>query len=289
MKFGIWADELHRQYERLLHAKKNVCVGMMDGAVGTTAALKEDGWEIHKKTSKILGLTPASITNQVVQRDNHVEFIMVLANIATTLDKIGVEIRSLQRTEIMEVGEFFDPEKQVGSSTMPHKMNPITAERICGISRIIRSYVVAAMENNPLWHERDLTNSSCERIMFPEACILTDYILNLTIKLMNNLVFYEENIEKNLNLTNGLIMAERMMAELTRKGMGKLTAYGIVRECAIKANKEDKLLSDLILANEDASKYLTEKDIEEIMDPHTYLGSTSIIIDELLESSKNWF
>ena len=289
MKFGIWADELHRQYVRLLNAKENVCVGMMDGAVGTTAALGEEGLLIHKKTSEILGLKPASITNQVVQRDNHLEFIMVLANIATTLDKIGIEIRSLQRTELIEVGEFFDPEKQVGSSTMPHKMNPITAERICGVSRIIRSYVVAAMENNPLWHERDLTNSSCERIIFPESCILTDYILQLTIKVMNNLIFYEDNIENNLNLTNGLIMAERLMAELTRKGMGKLTAYGVVRKCAITAKRENKLLSELILADEEASKFLTEVDVEEIMDPHTYLGSSDTIISELLEDSKNWF
>lgn len=289
MKFGIWADELHRQYVRLLNAKENVCVGMMDGAVGTTAALGEEGLLIHKKTSEILGLKPASITNQVVQRDNHLEFIMVLANIATTLDKIGIEIRSLQRTELIEVGEFFDPEKQVGSSTMPHKMNPITAERICGVSRIIRSYVVAAMENNPLWHERDLTNSSCERIIFPESCILTDYILQLTIKVMNNLIFYEDNIESNLNLTNGLIMAERLMAELTRKGMGKLTAYGVVRKCAITAKRENKLLSELILADEEASKFLTEADVEEIMDPHTYLGSSDTIISELLEDSKNWF
>ena len=132
MKFGIWADELHRQYVRLENARANVCVGMMDGAVGTTAALGEQGWEIHKTVAEILGLPAARITNQVVQRDNHVEFISVLANIASTLDKIALEIRSLQRTELMEVGEFFDPEKQVGSSTMPHKMNPITAERICG-------------------------------------------------------------------------------------------------------------------------------------------------------------
>ena len=289
MKFGIWADELHRQYERLKHAEGNVCIGMMDGAVGTTAALGEQGWEIHKTVAEILGLPAATITNQVVQRDNHVEFISVLANIASTLDKIGLEIRSLQRTELMEVGEYFDPEKQVGSSTMPHKMNPITAERICGVARIIKSYVNAALDNNPLWHERDLTNSSCERIMFPESCILTDYILNLTIKLMNNLIFYDENIERNLNLTNGLIMAERLMAELTRAGMGKQTAYGIVRKNAIKANKEKLLLGELILEDEEVQKYLTEDDVEKIMDPHTYVGSISIIIDELLEKSKDWF
>ena len=289
MKFAIWADELHRQYDRLLHAKENVCLGMMDGAVGTTAALGTQGWEVHKKVSEILGLKPAPITNQVLQRDNHVEFVATLANIATTLSKIALEVRNLQRTEIQELGEFFDPEKQVGSSTMPHKMNPITAERICGVARIVKSYVNAAMENNPLWHERDLTNSSCERIMFPEACILTDYILNLTIKLMNNLIFYDENIERNLNFTNGLIMAERLMAELTRAGMGKQTAYGVARKNAIKANKEKLLLADLILENPDASQFLTKEDVERIMDPHTYIGSAPIIVDEIIESSKDWF
>ena len=289
MKFGLWADELHRQYVRLNNAKENVCIGMMDGAVGTTAALGEQGWEIHKTVAEILGLPAATITNQVVQRDNHVEFISVLANIASTLDKIALEIRSLQRTEIMEVGEYFDPEKQVGSSTMPHKMNPITAERICGVARIVKSYVNAALDNNPLWHERDLTNSSCERIMFPESCILTDYILNLTIKLMTNLVFYDENIERNLNLTNGLIMAERLMAELTRAGMGKQTAYGIVRKNAIKANKEKLLLGELILKDEEVQKYLNKEDVDKIMDPHTYTGSIPTIIDELLEKSKDWF
>lgn len=289
MKFAIWADEMHRHLERLDIAKKHLCVGMMTGAVGTAAALKEDGWDVHKKTSEILGLEPALITNQVVQRDNHAEFMMVMANIATTLDKIALEIRNLQRTELMELGESFDPKKQVGSSTMPHKMNPITAERICGVSRVIRSYVVAAMENNPLWHERDLTNSSCERIIFPEACILTDYILNLTIKLMNNLIFYPENIEKNLNLTNGLIMAERLMAELTRSGLGKQTAYSLVRECAIKANQENKLLSDVILSRDEIDGYLTEEDIEKIMNPNTYIGSSKTIVETVLDSSKNWF
>lgn len=289
MKFGLWADEMHRQYERVDHAEKNVCVAMLDGAVGTTAALGEQGWEIHKIVAEILELPAASITNQVVQRDNHVEFIMALANVASTLDKIALEIRNLQRTEIMEVGEYFDPEKQMGSSTMPHKMNPITAERICGVARIVKSFVNAALDNNPLWHERDLTNSSCERIMFPESCILTDYILNLTIKLISNLVFYDENIERNLNLTNGLIMAERLMAELTRSGMGKQTAYGIVRKNAIKANKENKLLGNLILEDPEVQKYLTEEYVKEIMNPHTYIGSSKTIIKELLEKSKEWF
>ena len=289
MKFALWADELKRQFDRLGQARKNLCVSMMDGAVGTTAALGEIGWDVHKIVARILGLPPARITNQVVQRDNHLEFMMVMANISTTLDKIALEIRNLQRTELMEVGEYFDPEKQVGSSTMPHKMNPITAERICGVSRVVRSYVVGTMENNPLWHERDLTNSSAERIMFPESCILTDYILNLTIKLMSNLVFHNDNIERNLNLTNGLIMAERLMADLTRAGMGKQTAYGIVRECAIKANQTGMPLRNVILAKEEVKEFLSEEDVDEIMNPHTYIGSSEKIIDEVLESSKNWF
>ncbi|PKL66863.1 MAG: adenylosuccinate lyase [Methanobacteriales archaeon HGW-Methanobacteriales-1] len=289
MKFALWADEMHRQIERLDSCQKRLCVGMMTGAVGTTAALGEEGLQIHEKVSEILGLEAVSISNQVVQRDNHAEFMMVMANLATTLDKIALEVRNLQRTEIMELGEDFDPEKQVGSSTMPHKMNPITAERICGVSRVVRSYVVAAMENNPLWHERDLTNSSCERIIFPEACILTDYILNLSLKLMGNLVFYPENIERNLNLTNGLIMAERLMAELTRKGMGRQTAYGLVRECAIKANKEQKLLSDIILARSELDGYLTPADVEEIMDPHTYIGSAVLSVEKIINLSEDWF
>lgn len=289
MKFALWADEMHRQMERLDACQKRLCVGMMTGAVGTTAALGEEGLQVHEKVSEILGLEPVSISNQVVQRDNHAEFMMVMANVATTLDKIALEVRNLQRTEIMELGEDFDPEKQVGSSTMPHKMNPITAERICGVSRVVRSYVVAAMENNPLWHERDLTNSSCERIIFPEACILTDYILNLSLKLMGNLVFYPENIERNLNLTNGLIMAERLMAELTRKGMGRQTAYALVRECAIKANKEQELLSDVILARSELEGYLTPEDVQEIMDPHTYIGSAVLSVEKIIKLSKDWF
>lgn len=289
MKMALWADEMHRQIERLDACEKRLCVGMMTGAVGTTAALGEEGLQIHEKVSEILGLEAVLISNQVVQRDNHAEFMMVMANVATTLDKIALEIRNLQRTEIMELGEKFDPEKQVGSSTMPHKMNPITAERICGVSRVVRSYVVAAMENNPLWHERDLTNSSCERIIFPEACILTDYILNLSLKLMGNLVFYPENIEANLNLTNGLIMAERLMAELTRKGMGRQTAYGVVRECAIKANKEKILLSEVILSKDEVKGYLSEEDVEEIMNPHTYIGSAVMTVEKVLSASKDWF
>jgi adenylosuccinate lyase len=289
MKFALWADELHRQIERLHECENRLCVGMMTGAVGTTAALGSDGLAVHRKFSETLSLRPVLISNQVVQRDNHAEFIMDLANTASTLDKMALEIRNLQRTEIKEIGESFDPEKQVGSSTMPHKMNPITAERICGISRIIRAYVTPALENNPLWHERDLTNSSCERIMLPESCILTDYLLKLSLKLFKNLVFYPENIEKNLNLTNGLIMAERVMAELTRRGAGRQTAYAMVRKCALKANQQNLGLEEVILAQDDIRQYLSTEEVQEIMNPHTYLGSGVKIVENVLEEAETWF
>jgi adenylosuccinate lyase len=289
MKFAIWADELHRQINRLDQCSERLCVGMMTGAVGTTAALGVEGLDVHKKVSKLLGLKPVLISNQVVQRDAHAEFIMDLANIASTLEKMALEIRNLQRTELDEVGESFDPQKQVGSSTMPHKMNPITAERICGISRVIRAYVAPALQNNPLWHERDLTNSSCERIILPESCMLTDYIIKLSLKLFNNLVFKPENIERNLNLSHGLIMAERVMAELTRKGVGRQTSYALVRVCALDANEKGIGLKEVISSSAEVTKYLSSEEIDEIMDPHTYIGSAVQMIDNVLAESKRWF
>jgi adenylosuccinate lyase len=289
MKFALWADELHRQIQRIDEAEGRLCRGMMTGAVGTTAALGTEGLAVHLKLSENLGLEPVLISNQVVQRDNHAELIMILANLASTLEKMALEVRNLQRTEIKEIGESFDPAKQVGSSTMPHKMNPITAERICGISRVIRAYVIPALENNPLWHERDLTNSSCERIIFPESFLLTDYILLLTQRLFNNLVFYDKNIEFNLNITHGLIMAERVMAELTRKGAGRQTAYALVRKCSVEANQNDKRLEDIISHDHEILKYLSLEDISEIMDPHTYLGSAVEIVENVLDESDKWF
>lgn len=289
MKFAIWADELHRQINRLDECSERLCVGMMTGAVGTTAALGTEGLAVHKKVSQLLGLKPVLISNQVVQRDAHAEFIMDLANIASTLEKMALELRNLQRTELDEVGESFDPRKQVGSSTMPHKMNPITAERICGISRVIRAYVAPALQNNPLWHERDLTNSSCERIILPESCMLTDYIIKLSLKLFKNLVFKPDNIEKNLNLSHGLIMAERVMAELTRKGVGRQTAYALVRVCSLDAVEKGIGLKEVISSNKEVTKYLSPDEITEIMDPHTYIGSAVLMVDNVLAESKLWF
>ena len=288
MKFAIYIDELTRQLERLDLTEEHVCVGMMTGAVGTTAALGETGYEIHMRVSEILGLNPVHISNQVVQRDNHAEYVMTLANLCSTLEKMALEVRNLQRTELSEVGEKFDPEKQMGSSTMPHKRNPITGERICGVSRVVKSYVNAALQNNPLWHERDLTNSSCERIILPESAILTDYILNLSIKLFSKLDFYDENIERNLNASNGLVMAERFMSQLTQKGMGRQSAYALVRRCAMDAYAENTGLREMVSKQEEILKYMSQEEIDEILDPHTYLGSSDKFVDNVIEYAQKF-
>ena len=288
MKFAIYIDELTRQLERLDLTEEHVCVGMMTGAVGTTAALGETGYEIHMRVSEILGLNPVHISNQVVQRDNHAEYVMTLANLCSTLEKMALEVRNLQRTELSEVGEKFDPEKQMGSSIMPHKRNPITGERICGVSRVVKSYVNAALQNNPLWHERDLTNSSCERIILPESAILTDYILNLSIKLFSKLDFYDENIERNLNASNGLVMAERFMSQLTQKGMGRQSAYALVRRCAMDAYAENTGLREMVSKQEEILKYMSQEEIDEILDPHTYLGSSDKFVDNVIEYAQKF-
>ena len=288
MKFAIYIDELTRQLERLDLTKEHVCVGMMTGAVGTTAALGETGYDIHMRVSEILGLNPVHISNQVVQRDNHAEYVMTLANLCSTLEKMALEVRNLQRTELSEVGEKFDPEKQMGSSTMPHKRNPITGERICGVARVVKSYVNAALQNNPLWHERDLTNSSCERIILPESAILTDYILNLSIKLFSKLDFYEENIERNLNASNGLVMAERFMSKLTQKGMGRQSAYALVRRCAMDAYAENTGLREMVSKQEEILKYMSLEEIDETLDPHTYLGSSNKFVDNVIEYAEKF-
>ncbi|RAP51622.1 MAG: adenylosuccinate lyase [Methanosphaera sp. rholeuAM270] len=288
MKFAIYIDELTRQIERLNLTKEHVCVGMMTGAVGTTAALGDVGFDIHVRVSEILGLNPVHISNQVVQRDNHAEYVMTLANLCSTLEKMALEVRNLQRTELMEVGEKFDPEKQMGSSTMPHKRNPITGERICGVSRVVKSYVNAALQNNPLWHERDLTNSSCERIILPESAILTDYILNLSIKLFSKLDFYEDNIERNLNASNGLVMAERFMSKLTQKGMGRQSAYALVRRCAMDAYAENTGLREMVSKEDAILEYMSMDEIDEILDPHTYLGSSNKFVDNVIENAQKF-
>ncbi len=281
LRFGIWASEIHRHIERLDQLMPRATAGKMSGAVGTQAAFGKKGIAIQKKTMDILGIEAADVSNQIVQRDRHAEFVMWMANTVTTLDKICIEIRSLARSEIAEVEESFG-KKQVGSSTMPHKRNPIKSEQVCGLARIVRSMVEPELLNNTLWDERDLTNSSCERIVFPESCVLTDHVIRLTTTIIQNLRLYPENIRKNLELLKGLNMGEAIMMELSKKGVGRQEAHELVRQCAMSARESGIHMKDVLLGNETVSTYMTENEILQVMNPENYIGTAVEQVESLV-------
>ncbi len=285
LRFAIWASEIDRHMIRLDELAQRATAGKMSGAVGTQAAFGKKGVEIQKKTMEFLGIEPADVSSQIIQRDRHAEFVMWMANTVTTLDKICIEVRSLARSEIAEVEESFG-KKQVGSSTMPHKRNPIKSEQVCGLARIVRAMIEPALLNNTLWDERDLTNSSCERVVFPESCVLTDHVIRLTTEIIKNLRFYPDNIRRNLNLLNGLNMGEAVMIELSKKGVGRQEAHEIVRQCAMLARERGIHMKDALLMNETVSKYMTEGEILQIMTPDNYIGTAVEQVESLVAKLK---
>ena len=272
LRFAIWASEIGRHIERLNEIRPRVAVGQMTGAVGTQASLGNKGIEVQETMMSILGLSHVDVSNQVISRDRYAEYFMFLANVATTLDKIGIEIRSLQRTEIGEVEEAFG-KHQVGSSTMPHKRNPIKSEQVCGLARVIRAAVEPALLNNTLWDERDLTNSSCERIIFPEATILTDHILLVMIRVLEGLVIREDRIRDNLNFLHGINMAESVMIELTKRGMDRQDAHEIVRITSMEALAGKRALADILGNHSKVIDLLTPGEIGELLNPDNYIGT----------------
>ncbi|ASJ00473.1 adenylosuccinate lyase [Thermococcus gorgonarius] len=280
MKFAIWLDEVQRHIDRLNELKERVLVGQMSGAVGTMASFEEKGLEIQRLVMEDLGLKPVRISNQIIQRDVYAELMAFLALVASTLDKIALEIRNLQRTEILEVSEPFG-ERQVGSSTMPHKRNPIRSEKVSGLARVLYSNVIPALLNNPLWHERDLTNSSVERVILPESFVLIDEMLKTTIKVLSGLEFFPENIKRNLYMTNNLIMAEPLMLKLTEKGMGRQEAHELVRRLAMKAFREGRDLLEVVKESEEVRKFLSDDDIASLK-PENYIGLAPQIVDNVI-------
>ena len=282
LKFAIWATEIQRHRDRLEECKKRLLVGKMSGAVGTQAALGKDAARIQRLVMKNLGLRYALVSNQIVQRDRLAEFMLLLALIAESLNKFGIEIRNLQRTEIGEVSEGFG-KRQVGSSTMPHKRNPIYTERVCGMSRVIKANGIAALENIALWHERDLTNSSCERIIIPEACILSDYMLQMMIDVIDNLVFDSQKIKQNLELTQGRIMSESVMIELVEKGMDRQKAHELVRECAMESYQNNKPFKISLEKNSEITKLLSKKELADALRPEKYIGTAVEQVEEVLK------
>ncbi|MHA1470858.1 MAG: adenylosuccinate lyase [Candidatus Asgardarchaeia archaeon] len=273
LKGSVYAAEIGRHIERFIEAKRRILVGKITGATGTQAALGEKGIEIQRITLEKLGLQVPLVTTQILQRDRHAEFLLLLALIASTLEKIATEIRNLQRTEIGEVEEFFEKRKQVGSSAMPSKRNPIKSERICGISRVIRYLAFSSLENIPLWHERDLTNSSSERIIIPHVVILTDYILSLMIKILKTLKVNEANVKKNLYLTQGLNLSESVLTLLVEKGLPRQKAHELIRIAAMNAVEYQKPFKDCLLEMDDIRKLVSEEDLDHALKPENYIGT----------------
>ncbi|SJZ80975.1 adenylosuccinate lyase [Selenihalanaerobacter shriftii] len=277
LKLANWYAEMERNIERFKAAKDRISYGKISGAVGTFANISP---KVEEMTCEALGLTPAPISSQILQRDRHAEYISVLAVIAGSLDKFATEIRNLQRTDILEVEESFK-KGQKGSSAMPHKKNPITCERISGLSRVVRSNTISAYENQPLWHERDLTHSSVERIIFPDSNILIDYMLAKFETVIEKLRVLEDNMLRNLEQTNGLIFSQKVMLELVDKGLLRDDAYGLVQRNALKAWEDEKPFKDYLLEDEEVLKHLNEEEINKIFDYDYHLRNIDAIYKRL--------
>ena len=276
LKFALWYEEIKRDIIRLNDAVQEISVGQISGAVGTFEHLSP---KVEEYVCEKMSLKPASVSTQVIQRDIHAQFMSILAIIGATLEKIAVEIRHLQRTEVLEVEEYFS-KGQKGSSAMPHKRNPIISERVSGLARILRSNSISALENVALWHERDISHSSVERITIPDSCIALDYMLDLMIKLIDNLIIYPENMLKNLNLTRGLVYSQTVLLNLIDKGITREAAYKIVQTSAMHVwDDKNKNLKDELLKSDEVLKFLNEKEIEEIFNSERMLDNIDYIFN----------
>lgn len=277
LKFALWYDEMQRNIVRLKAAIKIVSVGQISGAVGNYAHLSP---EVEVIACQHLDLDSVNIATQVIQRDRIAEFMNVLAVAASTIEKISVEIRHLQRTEVMEAEENFS-KGQKGSSAMPHKRNPIATEQLSGMARLIRSNAMAALENNALWHERDISHSSVERIILPDTTILMNYMLNKMIVLIENLLVYPENMMKNINLTNGLVFSQVFLLKLAKTGISREDSYELVQRNAMECWKTKKSFQQLLMEDEDIRKYLSEEEIVEIFSFDRYLQHVDFVFERV--------
>jgi adenylosuccinate lyase len=285
-KFAVWMREISRHIHRLRQCRERVVVGKMSGAVGTQAGFGENAMRIQELVMERLGIKAADISTQIVQRDRHAELVCLLALIASSLENFATEIRELQRPEIGELAEPFEAEKQVGSSTMPHKRNPETCERICGLARMVRSLVTPALENVVTWHERDLTQSSAERFIIPEACILVDYMLFLMTNIVANLYVNEERMRQNIELTQGRAMSEAVMIALTKKGVSRQEAHELLRKLTIKSEMEKVPFKKVLLEDKIVSEKLSEREIDEALNPRNYLGTALKQVELMVEKTK---
>ena len=262
LKMALWYDEMKRNLRRMESARETISYGKISGAVGTFANIEP---QVEEYVCRKAGLLPAPCSTQIIQRDRHAEFFSTLAIIASSIEKFAVEVRHLQRTEVLEVEEFFS-KGQKGSSAMPHKRNPVLSENLSGLARLLRGYAVSAMENVPLWHERDISHSSVERVIGPDATILMDFMLNRCHGLVENLVVYPENMMRNLNLMRGLIFSQRVLLQLADKGASRELAYALVQRNAMKVWEEGKDFQTELLADVEVREYLSDSEIREAFD-----------------------
>ncbi|HUW46462.1 MAG TPA: adenylosuccinate lyase [Dehalococcoidia bacterium] len=277
LKIALWTEEMKRNAQRLAGARKNISVGKISGAVGTYATVPP---QVEKIACAKLGLAPAPISSQIVQRDRHAQFLTTLAIIASSLEKFATEIRSLQRTEVLEAEEPFE-EGQTGSSAMPHKRNPELCERICGLARLIRGHALTSLENIALWHERDISHSSTERIILPDSCLAVDYMLSIFTLIMKGLKVYPENMRRNIELTQGLIFSQRILLALINKGLIREEAYKMVQDKAMEAWRDKKSFLALLLMDKRITNYLTEGELKSLFDYSYYLKYVDTVFERL--------
>jgi adenylosuccinate lyase len=273
LKLALWYDETRRNIDRLNGALERISVGQISGAVGTFEHLSP---KVEEYVCARLGLKPAPVSTQILQRDRHAEFLTVLAIIGSSLEKFATEIRHLQKTEVLEAEEFFS-KGQKGSSAMPHKRNPITCERVAGLSRVLRGNAIAAMENVALWHERDITHSSVERVVVPDSCILLDYMIALFSDVMDKLLVYPEMMEKNLQRTKGLIFSQSVLLALTKSGFRREDAYRIVQSSAMDVWQSDKGFRETLRANKEVGEKISESALDEMFDVQKSLNNVDYI------------
>jgi adenylosuccinate lyase len=286
LKLAIWVEEMRRNLHRLTEAKKIISVGKISGAVGTYATVPP---EIEQKACRKLGLDAAPISNQVLQRDRHAQFVTTLAVVAGSLEKFATEIRNLQKTEVREVEEPFGGGfVSTGSSAMPHKRNPELTERICGMARLVRGFALTSLENIALWHERDISHSSNERIILPDACLSLDYILVLFTSVMKRLQVYPHHMQKNLEMTRGLVFSQRVMLALIDKGLGRQEAYKLVQKHAMKAWQGNRTFLSLLKADPAVSKVITKEELESIFDYKFYTQHVDDIFLRLGLTKSQW-
>ncbi len=277
LKFALWLAEVRRDLDRLDRATESVRVGKLSGAVGNFAHIDPF---IEEYVCEKLGLEAAPVSTQVIQRDRHAEFLSVLAIIGATLEKIALEIRNLQRTETRELEEpFYSGQK--GSSAMPHKRNPVTCEQICGLARLLRGYAVSAFENVALWHERDISHSSVERVILPDSTIITDHMVQQMIRVIRELNVYPQQLLYNLELTGGLIYSQRVLLELVESGLSREEAYDLVQRCAMESWERGISFKDLLAAEEILAQRLSKEKLDDCFDPAYYLRRVDYIYKRL--------